>query len=56
MGQVIVSLVKWSKKSKKQITEVEGLGFNLHRQIIFNKVMCGALETLGEYAVPYIQY
>jgi len=50
----VLSLVKWSKKNKKNIENENELGFSLHRQIIFNKIMCGTLETLGEYAVPYI--
>ena len=53
-NELILSLVKWSKKNQKNKEKGNDLGFDLHRQIIFYKIMSACLETLGEYAVPYI--
>lgn len=56
LGYTVNELVKWaSRTSSKNQSKDEVVGFNLHRQTIFNKVMISVVEKLGEYAVPYIQ-
>lgn len=53
LGPVVIQLVKWAKKAPK---EGSGTGtINLHRQIILFKAMSGVVNSLGEYAVPFIQ-
>lgn len=55
LGYTINELVKWAARtSSKNQTKDEIIGFNLHKQIIFSKVMISIVEKLGEYAVPYI--
>lgn len=63
LGRIVVATVKWSKSCKKIKNKESGkdddrdlLGFNLHRQTIFNRIMCGLLDKLREFAVPYLQY
>ena len=53
LGYTINQLVKWAKKKPKN--EDADIPFNLHRQVVFNKVMIAIVGKLGEYAVPYIQ-
>ena len=53
LGPVILKLVKWAKKSPKEL--YGGNEINWHRQITMMKALSGVLEQLGEYAVPFLR-